>query len=115
MGLSLALPLAGSLDSVALLAQRLKVVAVVGAGWQGHNVVGEDGCGDAASFGTVAAQGFGGEDRVVDAAQALVVAGQGGGRAAAWLVGTALRAGDGADAGAHGTCTTFVTGSGSRG
>ena len=55
MGLSLALPLAGSLDSVALLAQRLKVVAVVGAGWQGHNVVGEDGCGDAASFGTVAA------------------------------------------------------------
>ncbi len=55
MGLSLAPPLAGCLDSVTPLAQRLKVFAVVGAGGQGHDVVDEDGCGDAASFGTVAA------------------------------------------------------------
>ena len=39
MGLSLALPLTGCHDSVALLAQRLKDFAVVGAGWQGHDVV----------------------------------------------------------------------------
>ena len=55
MGLFLAPPLAGCLDSVALPAQRLKVFAVVGAGWQGHDVVDEDGCGEAASCGTVAA------------------------------------------------------------
>ena len=53
MGLSLSLPLAGCFGSVALLAQRLKVFAVVGAGWRGPDVVDEDGCGDAASFGTV--------------------------------------------------------------
>lgn len=55
MGVSLALPLAGCLDSVTPLAQRLKIVAVVGAGWQGHDVVDEHGCGDAASLGPLAA------------------------------------------------------------
>lgn len=68
MGLSLALPLAGCLDSVALPAQRLKVIAIVGAGEQGHDVVDEDAC------GTVAAQRLRGEDRVADASPALVVA-----------------------------------------
>jgi len=55
MGLSLALPLASYLNSVALLAQRLWVFAVVSTGWQGHDLVKEDSCGDTASFGTVAA------------------------------------------------------------
>ena len=55
MGLSLGLPLSGCLNSVAPLAQRLKIFSVVGAGRQGHDVVNEDGCGDAASFGTMAA------------------------------------------------------------
>lgn len=54
-GLSLAPPLAGCLYSVALLAQRLKVFAFVGAGGQGQDVVDEDCWGDAASCGTVAA------------------------------------------------------------
>lgn len=84
MGLSLALPLAGCLDSVATLAQRLKVFSVVGAGWQGHDVVDEDGCGDAAGCGTVAAQRLLGKNCVADASPALVVAALVRGRAAVW-------------------------------
>ena len=49
------IPLAGCLDSVTPLAQRLKVVEVVGASWPGHDVVYKGGRLDAASFGTVAA------------------------------------------------------------
>lgn len=110
MGLSLSLPLAGCFDSVALLAQRLKVLAVVGAGWQRYDVVDEDGWSDAAGLGAVPAQRLSGEDRVVDAVQALVVAAQGWGRAVVWMVGSVLRAGDGADAGAHCTWTAVVAG-----
>lgn len=87
----------------------------MGAGWQGHDVVDEDGCGDAASCSAVAAKRLRGEDRVVVAAQALVVAAQGGGLAVVWWAETALRAGGGADAGAQFTCTAIVSESGQRG
>ncbi|MCZ0938785.1 MAG: hypothetical protein OXJ55_09130 [Caldilineaceae bacterium] len=94
MGLSLALPLAACLYGMTPLAQRLKVVAVVGAGWQGHDVVDEDGCGEAASCSTVAVQRLLGEDRVADVAPALVVAALVRGRTVVRLAGATLRAAD---------------------
>lgn len=74
MGLSFAPPLADCLYSVAPLAQRLKVFAVVGACWQWHDVVYKYGCGDAASTGTVGALRLRGEHRVVDAKPPIVSA-----------------------------------------
>ena len=68
-----------------------------------------------AGLGAVAAKRLCGGDRVVDAGQALVVAAQGGGLAVVWWAGTALRAGDGADADAHCARTAIVSGLGSRG
>ena len=56
-----------------------------------------------------AAQRLRGEDRVADASPALVVAAPAGRRSVVRLAGSALRAADGADTGAHHTCTAFVT------
>lgn len=74
MGLSLTSPLAGCLNSVVQLAQRLQVFAVVGGFWQGHDVVQKDGCGDAARCSAVAAQRLLAVDRVADAAPPGVLA-----------------------------------------
>ena len=96
-------------------AQWLQVLSIMIANRKRNGMVHQDGRRDPASFGTVAAQRLLGEDRVVDAAQGFVVAAQGGERAVVWLVGMVLRAGEGADAGAHCTWTAVVAGSGRRG